>query len=781
MPAPPDSAPPLLLSPLGLGRVSLPNRIVFGAHLTNFRALARGSNSTVRALVRGSNSTVRALARGSNSTVRAIAQGTDGTVGRCNCFSERHYAYYRERAAGGAGLIVTEALTVHPLDWPYEHVPFGHADAILPSLTELRDAVRAANPATLLVAQLNHTGGQCSGRLLRQSPWAPSTMTDVASKRMAREMLAEEVHQAIAGFAAAAGRVTRAGLDGVELNAGQWSLIRQFLSALTNQRQDEYGGDPERRMRFLLDTVRAVRETLGARPLLGVKLCGDELAPWGGLTPRDAEGVAVRLARLGGVDYLSVEVGGPYSTHITDAAMPTPQGHAAHLAEGVRAALRAAGFSLPVFAEGRIESPAVAERILSEGQADAVVMTRALLSDPRLPRKLSAAARIAGASQDASGPALSERLREESAAPPERLREESASPPERLREKPSQQPVARASGGDSEPIRPHVGNTRYYSVRGDWNRPVGDLANPRAGREAILPAAVPLGEARGRRMLVIGGGPAGCEAGLTLARQGWTVTLADGRAQLGGWAALLGAALPARAEYAPLARYYEAMLQRLAVDVRLNTTLSGSEAELAGQPVEKYVRIYVATGARSPVPALEVEDAACRVITARELLDDPPASLPAPGRAAVVDSEYGFRMANAVEYLLARGFAVDVVSPDLFVGRELVESGEFLWFQRVASAQVSGAPAVTLRPRLQARALRGHALFCTGRFSETELPLGPLALVVLAQPELPDTSVYENLAARHPAVIRIGDARAPRLMGEAILNAHRAVVLGQTS
>jgi len=215
--------------------------------------------------------------------------------------------------------------------------------------------------------------------------------------------------------------------------------------------------------------------------------------------------------------------------------------------------------------------------------------------------------------------------------------------------------------------------------------------------------------------------------------------------------------------------------------VRLNTTLSGSEAELAGRPLAEYVRIYVATGARPPLPELEVEDAACPVTTARELLDDPSGPLPVPGRAAVVDEEYGFRMANAVEFLLARGFAVEVVSPDLFVGRELVESGEFLWFQRVASAQISGAPAVTLRPRLRARALRGHALFCTGRFSEAETPVGPLALVVLAQPEVPDTSVYETLATRHPAVIRIGDARAPRLMGEAILNAHRAVVLGQTS
>jgi 2,4-dienoyl-CoA reductase-like NADH-dependent reductase (Old Yellow Enzyme family) len=679
-----------LLQPLALGRVVLPTRIVFGAHLTNF--------------------------------------------GHGNLYTERHRAYYAERAAGGAGLIVAEAMTVHPQDWPYEHVPFGHREAVVPSLKALGGAVREANPDTVLLAQLNHTGGQCAGRLLRQSPWAPSPMVDVASKRVAREMLAEEIAQVVAGFGAAAARVVGAGWAGVEVNAGQWSLVRQFLSALTNQREDPYGGDADRRARFLLEVVEAVRHAIGTDAVLGVKLCGDELAPWGGLTPQDAEALAGRLAAQGALDYLSLEIGGPYSTHLTDAAMPTAQGFGAHLAGPVRAALRKVGSPLAVFAEGRIESVEFAERLIATGEADGCVMTRALLSDPRLPRKLAARSLL---------PALPE---------------------------------------DAEPVRPHVGHLRYFCVRGDWNRPVGDLANPRAGREALLQGVQPVPEARppsapdGRPVLVIGGGPAGCEAAITLARQGWAVTLVEARSRPGGWAARLAETCVAREEFAPLVAYHAALLERWGVEVHLGLRLSGDEAQVAGRPWDAYARIYVAVGAEAPPSELRTEAATCAVVTARALLDDPAPPLPVPGAAVVVDTEYGFRMGNAVEWLLARNWRVDVVSPDLFVGRELVESSEFLWFQRVAAARASGLPPAVLRPRLAARLLRGKALLCADRFSGQETVLEPLDLVVLAQPEVPAAALYDALARRHPAVQRIGDARAPRQMGEAIAQAYRTVV-----
>ncbi|MBI4083102.1 MAG: FAD-dependent oxidoreductase [Candidatus Lambdaproteobacteria bacterium] len=712
-----------LLAPLRLGRREAPNRIVFGAHLTNFAA--------------------------------------------GNSFGARHLAFYAARAAGGAGVIVTEALTVHPLDWPYEHVPFGYTDGIVPALARLVETLRRAvleratsGAPPLVLAQLNHTGGQCAGRLLRQSPWAPSAVADVASRRMPRVMEPEQIAAVQRGFAGTAARVMAAGLDGVELNAGQHSLLRQFLSPLTNQRDDDHGGSPENRLRLLADVVADVRAALGADAVLGVKLCGDELAPWGGLTPEDAGRIARALVERGGVDYLSVEIGGPYSAHVTAAGMPTPEAHAAHLAGTVRVMVRqAVGGRVPVLAEGRILSAATARAVLAAGQADGVVMTHALLAEPDLPALLA----------------------------------------------------AQQAGRDAAPARPHIGMARYYAVRGDWNRPLGDLANPRAGREALLPPVVQ--RERAAPVLVIGGGPAGCEAAITLARQGAAVRIVEAGEALGGLAEALARTVPSRAEFARLVEYHRAMVARLGIAFQLGRRIAGHEPWMAD-----FARILVATGARAALEGFAALDGPAtsaatspsggeigqgrgpssptpqgggglgwgpstpspqgggglgwggRIITPRDLLAGTPLPAPARGAALVYDEERGHRMGNAVEALLARGWRVDVATDDFQVGRGLVEGGELDWFNRV------GGQGVGWHPRLRLKALRPEGVVCADRFSGAERIFPGVALLVIARHEVPEDGLVEAIGAHHPRVEAVGDALAPRLMGEAILTAHQAAL-----
>ncbi|HEY7938922.1 MAG TPA: 2,4-dienoyl-CoA reductase, partial [Acidimicrobiales bacterium] len=186
-----------LLEPLPLGGRTAPNRLLFGPHETN--------------------------------------------LGERRAVSDRHVAYYRRRAAGGAGVVVVEEASVHPSDWPYERCPLA-ADCG-PGWRAVADAVHGAGEGTLVLAGLGHAGGQGSSAYSQAPLWAPSRVPEVNSREVPKWMEADDIAAVIEGFGAAARLAVASGLDGVEVNAGQFSLVRQFLSGLTNQRGDEWGTD----------------------------------------------------------------------------------------------------------------------------------------------------------------------------------------------------------------------------------------------------------------------------------------------------------------------------------------------------------------------------------------------------------------------------------------------------------------------------------------------------------------------------------------------------------
>src|SRR2546430_15114913 len=138
-----------------------------------------------------------------------------------------------------------------------------------------------------------------------------------------------DIRAVIDGFAQVAHTVTQAGADGVELQIADSSLLRQFLSPLTNQRSDNYGGALENRLRFVQETLEAVDEAIGIDCVLGVRFCADELAPWAGLTPEQSLEVARLLAATGRIDYMTITMGSIFSTHMFPfhASMHTPPGY----------------------------------------------------------------------------------------------------------------------------------------------------------------------------------------------------------------------------------------------------------------------------------------------------------------------------------------------------------------------------------------------------------------------------------------------------------------------
>jgi len=321
-----------LLQPIPLGQVAAPNRLMFGPHVTN--------------------------------------------LGNGRELSHRHVAYYTRRAAGGAGIVVTETASVHDGDWPYERAP------LAASCRAGWEAVAAAcRPyGTLALASIGHVGGQGNSAYSQRELWAPSGVPEVDTREMPKVMEASDVAAVVDGFAWAARIATTAGLAGVEINAGQHSLVRQFMSGLTNNRSDGYGSD---RLRFAREVIAAVRGELRGG-ILGLRLCCDELAPWAGITPERSEEIATELAPL--IDYLTVVRGSIYSVAATRPDSHTEPGFNLPLAASIREAVRG---RVPVFAQGSIVDAAMAELALVSGDCDGVEMTRAQIADAELGRKIA--------------------------------------------------------------------------------------------------------------------------------------------------------------------------------------------------------------------------------------------------------------------------------------------------------------------------------------------------------------------------------------------------------
>jgi 2,4-dienoyl-CoA reductase (NADPH2) len=418
-----------LLEPLHLGDRTAPNRVLFGPIVTNL--------------------------------------GDDHRR-----FTARHTAFYERRARGGAGIIVTEGASVHASDWPYERAPL--AERCADGWATIASACHAHG--ALLIASLDHTGGQGSSAYSQAPLLAPSRVPEVNSREVPKWMEADDIAAVTAGFAAASKLAIDAGCDGVEINAGQHSLVRQFLSGLTNHRGDEWGTD---RLRFARDVIAAMRPHTG---LLGLRLSCDELAPWAGITPEMAPGIAAELVTAG-VDYVVVVRGSIYSAEKTRADVHEPTGYNIEVCRAVRAAVDGA----PVFLQGSVVDPGQADWAVDDGVCDGVEMTRAQLADPDL--------------------------------------------------------VAQLRVGTSDTVRPCIRCNQTCQVRDARNPIITCTVEPTTGHETDDPDfTAPTREPK--HVVVVGSGVAGLETARIAAARGHRVTVLEARDRLGGTAAVAGPAGP---------------------------------------------------------------------------------------------------------------------------------------------------------------------------------------------------------------------------------------------
>jgi 2,4-dienoyl-CoA reductase (NADPH2) len=477
---------PRLTDPVSIGGRTAPSRLVFGPHETN---LAWG---------------------------RAI--------------SGRHAAYYGRRAAGGAGVIVTETASVTANDWPYERAPL--ASEAGPGWRAVAQA--CAQWAPLVLAGIGHAGGQGSSAYSQEVMWAPSPVADVVTREPPATLEESDLPGLVAAFASAASGAVGAGLAGVEVDAGAWSLMRQFHSGLTNLRADAYGTD---RLRFTRWVLQEVRRAVGPSGVVALRLSCDELAPWAGVTSEQAAAFVEDLAGFGWVDLLTVVRGGPYSTSAYRPDGHTEEGFNVGLCRSMR---EAAGGRLPVALQGSVVDPAMAARALAEGVCDLVEMTRAQIADASLGNK--------------------------------------------VRE------------GAADRLRPCILCNQACRVRDPRNPIVSCVVDPASGHETeepFEPDPLP-GDPDARPVVVVGGGPAGMECARVLAEGGRPVRLLERTASLGG--ALARAAVgPGRESARRATDWLAGEVTRLGVAVELGTDADAASLAAA---LGDGATVVLATGAR---------------------------------------------------------------------------------------------------------------------------------------------------------------------------------------
>ncbi|MFD1235764.1 FAD-binding protein [Pseudonocardia benzenivorans] len=485
-----DAPPPeRVFRPLTLGPVTLRNRIFVSAHTTN--------------------------------------------LGERHEVSDRLVAYHRERAAGGVGLVVTEGLRVHPttLKRP-EALSVWSDDAVAP-LRRLTAAVQGEGAA--IFAQILHSGREAADDYTRTPSWGPSPIPWSRGAAVPHAMTTDEIDELVDCFAGGVLRAAAAGFDGVEIHLGHGHLLQQFLSPISNGRDDEYGGTPANRARLVERVLTRTRGLVPAHMAFGVRISAEEFVD-GGLGVDVMSQCAAQWAARYRLDFVDVShsayVGGPsLSTQMADMSHgPAPF---AHLGKAVRDRLPD---DVATLLACRIDSLDVAEDVLAAGCADATAMTRAHIADPGLIRK--------------------------------------------------------HRGG--EVVRRCTSCNQLCIGRSSGGLPISCVVNPEVGLEEAWREAYAAADrvvTGGRpRLLVVGGGPAGMEAALTATR--WAdVTLVEREPALGG-ALRTARALHGRSGWARLVEDQERTCRERGVELR-----PGVAFDAGLRTAEPWDGIVLATGA----------------------------------------------------------------------------------------------------------------------------------------------------------------------------------------
>ncbi|MDE2345813.1 MAG: FAD-dependent oxidoreductase [Gammaproteobacteria bacterium] len=595
----------------------------------------------------------------------------------------RYLAHLQRIAHGGVAAMILEASFVTPEGRGFRNQLGLDDDIVIPGLRQAAGLAHAEG--ALIGIQLYHAGRQTSFQVTGQQPVAPSEMPCPLMNELPRALENAEIHALADAFGTAARRAREAGLDFVEIHAAHGYLLTQFLSPFSNRRSDAYGGSTENRRRFLDEVISAIRKRAGSDFTVTIRLSADEMVP-GGLTPNDCADLAAWLETRG-LSAIHVSVGN-YASYAKGRMIPpmaVEDAPLVHYAAQVRERVK-----IPVIAVGKLRTPALAESVLANGQADFIALGRELLADPDWP--------------------------------------------------------LRAKTGHTASIHRCIACNQGCISRLFDQRDVWCTVNPECGREREF-AERPVTHAL-RKLLVVGGGPAGMQAAHYAAGSGMQVILCEATGQLGGQLHAAGTA-PYRSGWHELLDGLSAQLRRLGVEVRLNTRVDRNYVER-----EKPFALVVATGAQPVRPNIPgVND--MHVITARDVLE---------GRSTaygtVLVAGGGCSGAQTAEFLARAGHSVTLIEAEGDIAADAPLDDRTLLLGRLRALKIN----ILSHTRLLSIESQQVHLAVDGENTQMTFDTVVLCLGARSQNRL-----EQDVLGLVPHVFTVGDAVRPRKVTEAVI------------